>query len=53
MLADAEAVDADLVGEHGFRDDVAQRLGLRDQLPSAPTVTSPKVSRPSVTTMPF
>ena len=29
MLADAEAVEADLLGEDGFVDDVAQHLRLR------------------------
>ena len=29
MLADAKDVEADLVGQHGLLDDVAEDLGLR------------------------
>ena len=32
VLADAEEVDADLIGEHALLDDVADDLGLRQQL---------------------
>ena len=51
MLADAEVIHAHLLREHRFDDDVAQRLSLRNQLPSASTVTSPKVSKPNVIDM--
>ena len=33
MLADAERVDADLVGQHALFDDVADDLGMRVRLP--------------------
>ncbi len=33
VLADAEEVDADLVGEHRLVDDVADHLGVRQQAP--------------------
>ena len=35
MLANAERVDADLVGQHAFSNDIAQRLGLRHRTPVA------------------
>ena len=48
VLADAEEVEAELVGEHGLVDDVADDLRrAAAACPSAPTVTSPKVSSPS------
>ena len=31
MLAEADEVEAELVGQHGFVDDVADDLGLREQ----------------------
>ena len=47
MLADAEGVDADLVGQHALVDDVADDLGVGQRLPSGPIVTSPNVSSPN------
>ena len=32
MLADAEGIDADLVGQHALVDDIADDLGVRQRL---------------------
>jgi hypothetical protein len=48
VLADAEEIDADLVGQHALGDDVADDLPHGTaSAPSGPVVTSPKVSSPS------
>ena len=48
MLADADEVDADLVGEHCLLDDVADDLRMRQEAcRRRAAVTSPKVSRPN------
>ncbi len=49
VLADADEVDADAVGEHALLDDVADDLGVADVAPSSVLVTSPKVSMPNST----
>ncbi len=47
VFADTERVEADLIGEHRFFDDVAQHLRLRQRLAVGRQVTSPNVSTPS------
>ena len=48
MLTDADEGEADLVRQHPFVDDVAEDVGVvQGKRPSAPVVTSPKVSSPS------
>ena len=48
VLADAEEVEAEPVGEHRLLDDVAQHLRVRAAARRRrPAVTSPKVSSPN------
>jgi hypothetical protein len=46
VLADAEEVDPDLVGEDSLLDDVPDRPGVGVQRPSLSWVRSPNVSKP-------
>ena len=46
VFADADEIDADLIGQHAFLDDVAQHLACDSSLPFLSTVTSPNVSSP-------